>query len=87
MKIIYKKRFEKSFEKIGLKFQNKILSTIELFQRDPFDPSLKNHGLKGELKGKRAISVTADVRIIFEEFDSYILVVMLDVGTHNQVYS
>lgn len=36
--------------------------------------------------GKRAISVMGDMRIIFEEFNDYTLVLMLDVGTHNQVY-
>lgn len=38
------------------------------------------------MKGKRAFSVTGDMRIIFEEFDDYVLVIMLDIGTHAQVY-
>lgn len=86
MKIIYKKRFDKSFQKIGLRLQNKIIETIQKFQKNPLDPILKNHELKGSMTGKRAISVTGDVRIIFEEYDNYMLVIMLDVGTHNQVY-
>jgi mRNA-degrading endonuclease YafQ of YafQ-DinJ toxin-antitoxin module len=38
------------------------------------------------LLGKKAISINSDLRIIFEEFDDYTLVVFLDLGTHNRVY-
>lgn len=37
-------------------------------------------------RGKRSFSVTGDMRIIFEEHENYTMVLMLDVGTHNQVY-
>jgi addiction module RelE/StbE family toxin len=86
MKIIYYKKFDKHFEKLTFKLQNKVIETIELFQKNQFSPSLKNHPLKGSMVGKRAISVTGDMRIVFEEYDNYVLVVMLDVGTHNQIY-
>ncbi len=86
MIIDYHKHFIKSFSRADKKLQNKIIHSVDLFRKNPFDPSLKNHALKGSMQGKRAFSVTGDVRIIFEEYQDYILVVMLDVGTHNQVY-
>ena len=36
--------------------------------------------------GLRAISVTSDIRIIFQEFFHYRVVLFLDIGTHSQVY-
>lgn len=64
----------------------KIDTALVRFKSNPLDAALYNHPLKGAMTGKRAISVTGDVRIIFEEYNNYVLVIMLDVGTHNQVY-
>jgi len=87
MKIKYHKRFEKQFKKLPEKIKNKVLEVIEIFVNDPHDKKLLNHNLKGNLLGKKAISVNSDLRIIFEEFDSYTLVIFLDLGTHNRIYS
>lgn len=86
MKIIYHKRFEKQFKKLTPKFKNKVIEVIGIFINDPLDKRLLNHNLKGNLLGKKAISINSDLRIIFEEFDDYTLVVFLDLGTHNHVY-
>lgn len=86
MKIVYHKKFTKRFERLSFKLQNRAIETIELFQKNPSSLVLRNHALKRNMAGKRAISVTGDVRIVFEEYDNYVLVIMLDVGTHNQVY-
>lgn len=86
MIIDFNKKFDKKYKKLLPIFQLKVDDTIEKFKNNPFDPSLKNHALKGEMHGRRAISVTYDIRIIFEEHNNYVLVIMLDVGTHNQVY-
>lgn len=79
MKIIYHKKFEKRFKKLSPDLREKVISAIQCFS--------KNHALTGNLSGKRAFSVTSNVRIIFEEYNNYILVMVLDVGSHNQVYN
>jgi len=86
MQINYAKKFQKAFLKLDKKRQEKVLGTIRFFQVDPLHPALHNHPLKGSLIGERAISITGDMRIIFEEHDGYTFVLMLNVGTHNQVY-
>jgi addiction module RelE/StbE family toxin len=86
MKIIYHKRFEKQFRKLTPKFKNKVIEVIGIFINDPLNKRLLSHNLKGNLLGKKAISINSDLRIIFEEFDDYTLVVFLDLGTHNRVY-
>lgn len=86
MQIQYHRQFEKRFAKLQPQIKQKVTATIQQFSKNPFDPKLRNHALVGRLAGQRAISVMGDMRIIFEEHDNYVLVVMLDVGTHNQVY-
>ncbi len=86
MRIEFQKSFDKRYAKLTPKLKEKIDGAIKKFKRDPFDPILKNHSLKGSMIGKRSFSVTGDMRVIFEEHENYTLVLMLDVGTHNQVY-
>lgn len=86
MQIQYHKNFTKNFKKLTPKLQQKTLTAIEQFTKDPHNPLLRNHALKGRMQGLRAFSVSGDVRIIFQEKDNYVLVIMLDVGIHNQVY-
>ncbi len=78
--------FKKSYKKLPIKIKKKVINTIKQFKINPQNPILKNHKLHGELIGKRSISVTGDVRIIFEEYENYTVVLMINVGSHNQVY-
>ena len=87
MQIVFHRNFEKRFKKLSPQIKKKATAVIKKFKKNPFDRSLKNHPLKGKLSDKRAISVTDDIRIVFEEYDSYILILILDIGTHPQVYS
>lgn len=86
MEIRRHSNFKKRYGKLSKTLKEKVNLSIQRFFKNPRDPILKNHALSGVMAGKRAISVTGDVRIIFEEHDNYVLVMMLDVGTHNQVY-
>lgn len=45
---------------------------------------INDHSLAGSLVGKRAFSITGDIRVIYHEADQYYE--FLDVGTHSQVY-
>jgi addiction module RelE/StbE family toxin len=74
MKIKYHKRFEKQFKKLLDRDKKMVLQVIEKFIKNPKDKSLRKHSLKGALLKNRAISVNPSLRIIFEEFDSYTLV-------------
>ena len=86
MKIIYSKKFDKAFAKLELKKQEKIINTIDTFQKNPTNIILKNHKLSGNKKGLRAISAGGDLRIIFIEENGYTQILMIHVGSHNQVY-
>lgn len=86
MKIIFHRKFKKQLEKLPTELQEKVRTTIFKFSQNPLDKNLRNHSLSGKYKGCRAVSVTGDVRIIFIEEGGYLIVAMIRVGTHNQVY-
>jgi len=86
MKVIRHRKFEKSYLSLSKKDQERIDVTLRKFIKDPKNSDLKNHALKGSIKGKRAISAGFDLRIIFETHKDYLIVIMLDVGKHDAVY-
>lgn len=85
MKIVYSSLFSKHFNKrLTTPQKEKCYQRIKLFQKDPSNPLLEDHALKGGKRGYRAFSVAGDLRIIyyFRNSDAY----LVDIGTHNQVY-
>ena len=86
MKILFAKRMTKQYWKLRETERKRVDDGIDLFRRDPFDLVLQNHPLKGPMKGARAISAGFDLRIIFQERENYMVVLMLAVGSHEEVY-
>ena len=80
----YKKAYQRRISK-NLKLRQKTLERIKLFQKNPDNPSLKDHPLKGARMGLRAFSITGDIRIVYLPVSKG-KVIFLDVGSHNQVY-
>lgn len=85
--IRFSKRFLKRYKK-RIASHKKLSKTFDkrytLFAQGERDYPLNAHALTGQLSGKRAYSITADIRVIYEETDTAII--FLDIGTHNQVY-
>ncbi|MBU0459058.1 hypothetical protein KJ652_00720 [Patescibacteria group bacterium] len=63
-----------------------MFSALNLFANDPKNPDLYNHALKGELQGKRSISVGFDLRIVFIVEGNYEHVILFSVGKHEDAY-
>jgi addiction module RelE/StbE family toxin len=87
MKIRLHKNFKKSFDKrvkTDQKLRQKFNERLDLFRSERMNPLLRDHALKGDMLGYRSFSVTGDVRVIYIETDE--LIVLVDIGTHNQVY-
>lgn len=81
------KQFEKHFkkriagrEKLDSQFTARLASFIAGERGRPLD----DHPLTGAMAGKRAFSITGDIRVIYVETEDEII--FLDVGTHAQVY-
>jgi addiction module RelE/StbE family toxin len=82
-----KKTFAKKAKKLLKRNSELKHAYIELYNKlrdDPFNPSLKTHGLSGNLKGRYTCSLTADIRIMFKLSDDTIH--LLEIGSHDEVY-
>lgn len=67
----------------------KFASILRDLERDPFQPHLKYHQLHqldGKLKGIQAVSLTASYRITLAVVISNKEIILLDVGSHDEVY-
>lgn len=82
----YRPEFVKNLNKLPVGIQQKALLAIGKFQNNPFDPTIRNHQLKGWFGGARAISVTGDIRIIFTEENNYETVEIMNIGSHSNLY-
>lgn len=80
------KRFDKAFARLAARDQRRVETALTLFMDQPFHPALKNHGLLGKLRGLRAISAGYDLRIVYEEESGHARVLLLNTGTHDQMY-
>ena len=86
MNIVRKKTFKKAYLKLSHKLQLKADDALKVFINNPYEKSLNNHALKGQLKGLRSLDVTGDLRILFKEKNGYITVVLITMGSHSQLY-
>ena len=76
------KKFTQSHSELKIKFAT-ILRDLE---RDPFPPHLKYHPLGGKLKGVQAVSLTESHRITLTVVISEKEIILLDLGSHDEVY-
>lgn len=88
MKIKRTKTFTKTFEKCPKNIQNKVVERLELFLGNPTSPLLSIHQLKGAFAGIKTLNVTGDYRIwfMYEQDTGEVILLLLNVGTHSQLY-
>lgn len=87
MNIKYNGIFIKHYRK-RIVFNPSLVSQFDervcIFLKNPHDPVLKSHMLKGKKSGFRSFSITGDMRVIYQLIGNTIY--FFDIGTHNQVY-
>ena len=70
MKIFYSSKFAREYRKLLLRVKKIAEKKEQIFRKNPFDPRLKTHKLKGSLKGFLSFSINQKYRIIFEFLNS-----------------
>ena len=68
MKIIWHRRFEKSYKKLSNNIKNKVNIVVDIFIKNPYDISLRNHALNWEYSWLRSIDVSWNYRIYIENY-------------------
>ena len=92
-KIVVSSKFKRTFRKFVRRdrpLQIRVEKTIEDLSDDIYNPSLGTHKLEGKLSGLLSCSCGYDCRIVFaiekDEGSGETAIVLLDVGTHDEVY-
>jgi len=85
MKIITHRAFDKAFKKTPISLKKKCIERLALFEKNQIDKRLNNHALTGKYFGYRSINIANDWRVIFKELDNQ-TVVLVNIGTHSQLY-
>jgi len=81
------------FERRARKFLTKhsdlrprFIETLERLRADPFESSLRLHALTGKLQGLQAVSVTYSYRITLTLQVTEHEILLVDIGSHDEVY-
>lgn len=82
---LYHKDFKKDYKKLPKNLRERFAERFLIFLKNPTESILRDHPLMGDLQGKRAFSVAGDIRVVYRFIDKGI-VILLRIGTHNQVY-
>ncbi|BBD62412.1 hypothetical protein NIES2109_52520 [Nostoc sp. HK-01] len=85
----FKRAFRK-FVKRNADLQQQIEDTLQQMEADVFAPNLGTHKLSGKLDGLQSCSCGYDCRIVFSieknaDSDGEVIL-LLDIGTHDEVY-
>lgn len=83
MEIIYGQKFAKEYRKLPKNVKEVAKSKEKMFRKNPFDPQLKTHRLKGKLKDFYSFSIDYKYRIIFEFSKNKKIVYFYLVGKHD----
>ncbi len=88
MIVQYSPLFLKELKKLNVKIYKSLRKQLLIFSKDPNNPILRNHALRGDWKGYRSINITADWRVIYEEIKSgnEIIAYFSYLGVHKELY-
>ena len=76
------RKFLKKHSQITGQYQK----VLELLELNPYHPSLRLHGLQGQLEGLSSISINMSYRIVLELIIQDNDIILVDIGNHEQVY-
>lgn len=79
-------RAAKKFIKKHPDLNAKLAATLRQLEKDPFKPSLALHPLGGKLRGIQAVSLTDNYRITLTVIIDKDELILLDIGSHDEVY-
>lgn len=79
-------RSARKFAKAHPELRERFAAVLRDLEKDPFQPHLKYDHIHGQLAGMQAVSITYSYRITLTVLVTEREVILLDVGTHDEVY-
>ena len=89
IELVWDTGFKRSYKKrVGDDdmLRRRFWDALERFATDPFAHELRTHKLTGKLGHCWAFSVDNDYRVVFMFLKSNSKVLLIDIGTHDEVY-
>lgn len=87
--IIATKKFEKKLSKLiknSTNFHNKINNILTTLVENPFENIYGSHKLKGKLIDFYSCSCGYDCRILYKVHKEELTIMLIDIGTHDEIY-
>ena len=85
MNVILHRSFEKNYRKLRESEKQRFKQRRNVFLKNPFDPILNNHALKGKYEGFRSINIGGDLRVVYKTLDEQ-TAIFVDIDTHSNLY-
>ncbi len=85
MRILFRKKFTKQFQKLRSGEKKRLKERIRLFKEDDRHPILEDHALVGLFSGRRSINIGGDLRALYRMVDKE-TVQFVAIGTHSELY-
>jgi len=79
-------RAAEKFVKHHPELRGKFTAALRDLEADPFQPHLKYRHLTGKLQGIQSVSLTHSYRITLTVLVTEQEIILLDIGSHDQVY-
>ena len=79
-------RAAKKFVKRHPELKKKVAATLRDLEKDPFQPHLEYHPLGGKQTGIQAVSITDSYRVTLTVMITKKEIILLDIGSHDEVY-
>lgn len=89
IKVVWNEEFKRSYKrkiKGNQRLRKKFWTAMKIFEENLFASRLRTHKLSGKLKGLWAFSIDYENRVIFKFLKNKNEVLLIDIGTHNEVY-
>ena len=86
MFVHFNQTFKKRYKKLRDNERQRFEERLRIFLKNPFDPILNNHHLKGKYQGCHSINIGGDLRAIYRLIDKD-LALFIALGTHDELYS
>lgn len=85
MQIVFHSGFKKKYKKLKSGEQKKVQQRLRLFEKNPENPVLNNHELKGAYSGYYSINITGDLRVLYQLIRKDVAF-FITVDTHSNLY-
>ena len=81
----FERRLER-FRRVHPDLRQRIARVLIDLEKDPFQPHLRLHSLQGELEGLQAVRITYSYRLVLTLRVVENEIILVDIGSHDEVY-